>query len=122
MTVRRKFSAQEKAVAAVEKLKTMKLKKAAQKVVDSVGETLTYYQFPREHHRHIRRNNMLECVIRITIDSRAPCHPERSQAQRRIWAAQGRDPSFVGQIPSKLRTGSSPSAQDDRIGSRETFS
>ncbi len=29
-----------------------------------VAETLTYYRFPREHHRQIRSNNTLERVIR----------------------------------------------------------
>jgi putative transposase len=48
----------------VEKLKTMKLKKAAEKVAESVTETLTYYHFPREHQRQIRSNNMLERVMR----------------------------------------------------------
>jgi putative transposase len=57
-------SAQEKAKAVVEKLKAMKLKKAAEKVAESVGETLTYYQFPAEHHRQIRTNNLLERIMR----------------------------------------------------------
>ena len=48
----------------VEKLKAMKLKKAAEKVAESVAETLTYYRFPSEHHRQIRTNNMLERVMR----------------------------------------------------------
>jgi transposase-like protein len=57
-------SAHEKARAVVEKLKTMKLKKAAEKVAESVAETLTYYRFPAEHHRQIRTNNMLERIMR----------------------------------------------------------
>ena len=57
-------SAQVKATAVVEKLHAMKLKKAAEKVAESVTETLTYYHFPREHHRQIRTNNMLERVMR----------------------------------------------------------
>jgi len=57
-------AAQEKAMAVVEKLKALKLKKAAEKVAESVGETLTYYQFPAEHHRQIRTNNMLERIMR----------------------------------------------------------
>jgi putative transposase len=57
-------AAQAKATAVVEKLQSMKLKKAAQKVAESVSETLTYYRFPREHHRQIRTNNMLERVMR----------------------------------------------------------
>jgi putative transposase len=57
-------SAQAKAMAVVEKLQAMKLKKAAEKVRESVAETLTYYHFPREHQRQIRTNNMLERVMR----------------------------------------------------------
>jgi transposase-like protein len=57
-------SAQEKATAVVEKLQALKLKKAAEKVAESVAETLTYYRFPREHQRQIRTNNMLERVMR----------------------------------------------------------
>jgi transposase-like protein len=57
-------SAQVKATAVVQKLQVMKLKKAAEKVAESVTETLTYYRFPREHHRQIRSNNMLERVMR----------------------------------------------------------
>jgi putative transposase len=57
-------SAQAKAAAVVEKLRAMKLKKAAEKVAESVAETLTYYRFPREHHRQIRTNNMLERIMR----------------------------------------------------------
>ncbi len=48
----------------MEKLQALKLKKAAEKVAESVTETLTYYRFPREHHRQIRSNNMLERVMR----------------------------------------------------------
>jgi putative transposase len=57
-------SAQAKAAAVVEKLKAMKLKGAAQKVQESVDETLAYYQFPREHRRQIHSNNMLERIMR----------------------------------------------------------
>jgi transposase-like protein len=55
-------AAQEKACAVVEKLKVMKLSKAAEKVADGVHETLTYHAFPREHHRHIYTNNPLEAI------------------------------------------------------------
>lgn len=57
-------SAQAKAAAVVEKLRAMKLKAAAQKVQESVDETLAYYQFPREHRRQIHSNNMLERIMR----------------------------------------------------------
>jgi transposase-like protein len=56
--------AREKAVAVVNKLKTMKLKKAAEHVEESFGETFSYFQFPRKHHRRLRTNNMLERVMR----------------------------------------------------------
>jgi len=53
-----------KAKAVADKLKKMKLPKAAEKVRDSVEETLSYTSFPREHWRRIRTNNMLERVMR----------------------------------------------------------
>jgi len=36
---------------------------ATRSAAESVVETLTYYRFPREHHRQIRSNNMLERVM-----------------------------------------------------------
>ena len=53
-----------KAQAVVEKLETMKLSKAAEKVREGVDETLSYYDFPREHHRHIYTNNPLEAIMK----------------------------------------------------------
>lgn len=55
-----KCAALEKAVAVVQKLKHMKLGKAAQKVEESIHETLTYMSFPTEHWTRIRTNNTLE--------------------------------------------------------------
>ena len=40
----------------------MKLSKAAEKIAEGVDETLTYYDFPREHHRHIYTNNPQEAI------------------------------------------------------------
>ena len=57
-----KQAALDKARAVVEKLKAMKLPKAADTVADGIHETLTYYAFPREHHRHIYTNNPLEAI------------------------------------------------------------
>ena len=57
-------AAQEKAEAVIEKLKAMRLMKAAELVETSVGETLTYYAFPEEHWRRIRTNNPLERLMR----------------------------------------------------------
>ena len=51
-----------KAAAVIEKLKAMKLPRAAEKIGEGVDETLSYYDFPREHHRHIYTNNPLEAI------------------------------------------------------------
>ena len=62
-----KEAAQEKAVSIAAKLREMKLLSAAKKVEDSVGETLTYMDFPTEHWSRIRTNNLTErvnCEIR----------------------------------------------------------
>jgi putative transposase len=57
-------AALEKAEAVCEKLKAMKLPKAAAKVKASISETLVYYHFPREHWRRIRTNNALERIMK----------------------------------------------------------
>ena len=59
-----KQAAGDKAQAVVEKLETMKLYKAAEKVRDGIDETLSYHDFPREHHRHIYTNNPLENIMK----------------------------------------------------------
>ncbi len=56
--------AQKKADAVADKLEQMKLRKAAQTVREGAAETLSYYAFPREHHRHIYTNNPLEAIMR----------------------------------------------------------
>jgi transposase-like protein len=53
-----------KAELVAQKLEAMRLSKAAQMVREGVGETLTYYQFPREHWRSTRTNNPLERLNR----------------------------------------------------------
>lgn len=55
-----KEAALSKAVDVVRKLQEMKLNKAAQKVEESIHETLTYMSFPQEHWTRIRTNNTLE--------------------------------------------------------------
>jgi transposase-like protein len=57
-------AAQEKAQAVVTKLREMKLKEAAEIVAKGVGETLSYYAFPREHWRCLRTNNPMERLNR----------------------------------------------------------
>lgn len=51
-----------KAQAVVDKLTDMRLSKAAEAVGEGVNETLSYFSFPREHHRHIYTNNPLEAI------------------------------------------------------------
>jgi putative transposase len=57
-------AALEKGKAVAEKLRIMKLTKAAEKVNDSLLETLTYMSFPPEHWTRIRTNNTLERLMR----------------------------------------------------------
>lgn len=53
-------AALQKATSVAEKLRGMRLTKAAQKVKESISETLTYMSFPSEHWTRIRINNTLE--------------------------------------------------------------
>ena len=57
-------AALDKAQTVVEKLREMKLNKAADHVRDSVEETLSYMSYPEEHWRKIRTNNPLERIMR----------------------------------------------------------
>ena len=59
-----KAAALEKAKAVEEKLRNMKLTKAAETVANGVKETLTYMDFPAEHWTRIRTNNVLERINR----------------------------------------------------------
>ena len=53
-----------KAQAVVKKLTLMKLKKAADTIQPGVAETVSYYEFPREHWRNVKTNNPLERILR----------------------------------------------------------
>ena len=57
-------AAQKKAVDVVDKLRAMKLAKAAKVVESGVDETLSYMSFPHEHWTRIRTNNPLERIMR----------------------------------------------------------
>jgi transposase-like protein len=57
-------AAREKAEAVVEKLKAMKLQKAAKIVQEGYEETLSYFHFPSEHWKRLRTNNSLERLNR----------------------------------------------------------
>lgn len=59
-----RVSAEQKAALVVEKLRSMKLRGAAEIVESGVAETLSYMGFPREHWRCLRTNNPLERLNR----------------------------------------------------------
>lgn len=59
-----KQAAKEKIQSVVNKLKDMKLSKAAQIVEEGAMETLSYYSFPSQHWRSLRTNNPLERIMR----------------------------------------------------------
>jgi transposase-like protein len=48
----------------IEKLRALRLTRAAELAEAAVEETLTYYAFPEEHWRRIRTNNPLERILR----------------------------------------------------------
>jgi hypothetical protein len=51
----------------IEKLRGLRLSRAAELVETAVEETLTYYAFPEEHWRRIRTNNPLEPCCREVL-------------------------------------------------------
>lgn len=55
---------QRKAEEIATKLEAMKLKKATKILREGIIESLSYHSFPREHHRSLRTNNMLERIMR----------------------------------------------------------
>jgi putative transposase len=57
-------AAKQKARQVVEKLRLMRLAKAAEIVENGIDETLSYYAMPREHWRCLRTNNPLERLMR----------------------------------------------------------
>jgi transposase-like protein len=57
-------AALEKSKAVIKKLTVLKLGQAAQKVKESIDETLTYYYCPSAHWQRIRTNNPLERILR----------------------------------------------------------
>ena len=59
-----KKSAREKAASVAQQLREMKLSAAAQKVEESIEETLTYMDYPTEQWNLIRTNNNIERVNR----------------------------------------------------------
>jgi len=53
-----------RATQVIEKLRGLRLTRAAELVEAAVEETLSYYAFPEEHWRRIRTNNPLERILR----------------------------------------------------------
>lgn len=58
-----KNASRRKSQEVVETLKSRKLPAAAKKIQDGIEETLTYCDFPDEHWRKIRTNNLIERMI-----------------------------------------------------------
>lgn len=59
-----KETAKEKSKQVIKKLRDIKLTKAAEWIERNMDETLTYYDFPQTHWRHIKTNNPLERIMR----------------------------------------------------------
>jgi putative transposase len=59
-----KREALQKAAHVIKKLQGMKLGRAADIVKEGIEETVSYYEFPREHWRRIRTNNPLERIMK----------------------------------------------------------
>ncbi len=57
-------SSQEKAAQIVQRLRELKLPKAAKVLEQGIDESLSYHHYPLEHHRSLRTNNMLERIMR----------------------------------------------------------
>ena len=91
-------AAREKAVRVIEKLRGLRLTRAAELVEAAVEETLAYYAFPEEHWRRIRTNNPLER------------HPARDQTAH---ARRGRVPGRA--IGAQPRRGQAPAHRRHRV-------
>ena len=57
-------TAQDKAGNVIQVVRDQRLIRAAERVEEHIGETLTYYFFPDEHWQKIRTNNPLERIMR----------------------------------------------------------
>ena len=67
-------AAHEKAIRVIEKLRGLRLSRAAELVEAAIEETLAYYAFPEEHWRRIRTNNPLAHPARDPA-----AHPRRGR-------------------------------------------
>src|SRR5699024_7057076 len=81
-----KEAAREKAIQVADKLRSIKLAKAAKKVEDGIEETLPYMDFPTQH--WIRTNNAIECLNREIIrrTKAIGAFPDGHSALMLVWA------------------------------------
>jgi putative transposase len=89
-------AAREKALQVIAKVRASRLTTAAELAAATFEETLSYYSFPEEHWRRIRKNNPLERVLReirrrTRGGRRLPGRPIGSQPGRSTLAAHRRD-------------------------------
>ena len=96
-------AAREKAIRVIEKLRGLRLTRAAELVEAAVEETLTYYAFPEEHWRRIRTNNPLDEEI---FEHRAAEGPADERCHHRL--SQCRAP--LSQTESAKNSGHYPGA------------
>ena len=69
-----KDAAREKAIQVAEKMRGMKLAKAAKKIEDGIEEALTYMDFPTQHWTRIRTNNAIDwlnCEIKNAVQKQS---------------------------------------------------
>lgn len=104
-------AALDKAYAVVEKLTSLRLKEAAERIRDGIAETLTYISFPASHWRRIRINNPLERIMR-----------EISRRTRVVGAfPDGRSALMLAATHCRYRVGYQALAEDGlATGSRPT--
>ncbi|WP_414828945.1 IS256 family transposase [Alteromonas sp. H39] len=57
-------AAREKAKLVIDKLRSMRLNAAADKVQQSINETFSFYRFPKQHWIRLKTNNPLERIMR----------------------------------------------------------
>ena len=81
-----KKAAREKAASVVKELRGMRLNEAAKTVENGIEETFAYYDFPSEHWRYIRTNNLTE---RVNREIRRRCNVAGSLPRRALRSDAG---------------------------------
>jgi hypothetical protein len=90
----------------IEKLRGLRLSRAAELVEAAIEETLAYYAFPEEHWRQIRTNNPLERILR-EIRRRTPV----------VWAhSLTVNPRSTSPLPLRHIAGTAWAAYEKAIG------